>query len=371
MTVHYADVTIDYTQVDSNLTDFVVYIDLSDMPAALHAAAADGGGEIRCFKDDGTTELAREVVSYVAASDTGELHVRFSGTLSATVDTVIEIHLDTGESDYAVTATYGRNNVWQDYAFVFHGDDLVCSTGNHTLTESGPSSQVGVAGKMGGSFDFRGANNHYYSTADAATLSFTDAITISCWALCRDDTRGQLFGKYDTVTTGREYFIETQQSATTAQAMNLGDTNGGGFKATSADNLNDVANDTWSHTVGTWDKDLDSGLGQIFVDGLEVTVYSNQNAKTTALGNMTTSFRVGHVYSTNRALDGQIDEMRGRGEKLSAAWIDAEYTNQNTPSTFYAATAVSASGDFIQSIAGHGGIAGLGGNAGRAGGIAG
>jgi hypothetical protein len=67
---HVANVTIDSTEVAADLTDYPVYVDLSDLPASFWDTVASGGGDIRCYKSDGTTELAREVVSCEVAYQT-------------------------------------------------------------------------------------------------------------------------------------------------------------------------------------------------------------------------------------------------------------------------------------------------------------
>lgn len=66
-------VTVQSSQVDADLTDFPVYVDLSDLPAGFHTNVKSDGGDIRVTKSDGTTEVAREVVFYNATDDTGEL----------------------------------------------------------------------------------------------------------------------------------------------------------------------------------------------------------------------------------------------------------------------------------------------------------
>ena len=62
---HVANITIDNTKVSADLTDYVIYVNLANLNATFWSTVADGGGDIRVFKSDGTTELAREVVSCV------------------------------------------------------------------------------------------------------------------------------------------------------------------------------------------------------------------------------------------------------------------------------------------------------------------
>ena len=66
-------VTVPSTSVSSDLTDYPVYLDLSLLPAGFHANCNQTDArDIRITKSDGTTRVPVEIVSYTAASDTGE-----------------------------------------------------------------------------------------------------------------------------------------------------------------------------------------------------------------------------------------------------------------------------------------------------------
>jgi len=127
-------VTIDNTKVSADLTDYPVYIDLSDMPAAWRDVVTNGWGDIRCYKSDWTTELAREVVSCDTATNNWELHVKYSWTLSSSVDTDIKIVVDWISTEPAAWSTYGSEAVWSDYKAVYHMNEasgnIADATGN-------------------------------------------------------------------------------------------------------------------------------------------------------------------------------------------------------------------------------------------------
>jgi hypothetical protein len=73
-------VTVQSSQIDSDLSNYPVYVDLNDLPAGFHSNVNSDGGDIRVTKSDETTEVAREVVFYTAASDTGKLFFKAEGT---------------------------------------------------------------------------------------------------------------------------------------------------------------------------------------------------------------------------------------------------------------------------------------------------
>ncbi len=115
--------TIDHTKVTADQTDFPVYVDLSTLPSGFHQHVNQTDGrDIRVTKSDGTTELPREVVFYNASTHKGEIHIKYTGTLSSSTDTSIYIYYgNASTSDYATNATYGAENVWDsNYLAVYH-----------------------------------------------------------------------------------------------------------------------------------------------------------------------------------------------------------------------------------------------------------
>lgn len=109
---HVANVTVLASQIPSALTDLRVFINLGDMPSGFWDTVVSGGGDIRCYKSDGATQLARFVGRCDTTNNTGFIWVLYHGTFSNTVDTVIQIHVDGVSSEPARTATYGLNAVW-------------------------------------------------------------------------------------------------------------------------------------------------------------------------------------------------------------------------------------------------------------------
>ena len=125
---NYQEVTIDSTKVDADLTDYPIYIDLSDLSLVgvdIFDTCRSDGGDIRVTKSDGTTELAREIVEIDTTGKTGELHVKFAGTLSSSGDTTIRVYYNGTDTEPTSTATYGSEAVWSDYYGVWHFEGAV------------------------------------------------------------------------------------------------------------------------------------------------------------------------------------------------------------------------------------------------------
>src|SRR3990167_5201660 len=118
-------ITVQNGKVDADVTDFPVYVNINNLPAGFHTNVNQTDArDIRVTKSDGTTELPREVVFYTAASDTGELHFKADSVANAT-DTDFYIYYgNAGASDYAISDTYGANNVWDsNHKMVLHLKD--------------------------------------------------------------------------------------------------------------------------------------------------------------------------------------------------------------------------------------------------------
>lgn len=137
---HVANLTVNAAQVQgSDKTGYRLFVDLADLNATFWNTVAIGGGDIRIFESDGTTELPRDVVSCLPGTPgtgTGELWVRLD--VAGATDTVLQVHADGSSPDYAPTDPFGRNAANADPWFVLHHEgDFVDSTGNNTPTEEG------------------------------------------------------------------------------------------------------------------------------------------------------------------------------------------------------------------------------------------
>jgi hypothetical protein len=339
---HVATVTIDNTQVDSDLTDFVVYVDLSDLPTTeFWGTVANGGGDIRCYKSDGTTQLAREVVSCDTATDTGELHIKFSGTLSSSVDTEIQIWTDEG-TEPAASSTYGSEAVWSDYAAVYHGDDLVDSTsnGNDLTLEGGNAGDAssGNAGKLGDAFEF-GTSAGNYRVSSFAGLS-SDPLTMQGWVNPNSDTgNGQTYVHLeDTGTVNMARFAYQDNAAGNPLR---GSTSVLGVGTRVADSASDPGLSWWlAHlTVNA------SYQPSTYLNGSLESSDTAATAVLTGLDGLTLGARGAEAGSRSQYCVGLLDEVRIFSGVLSADWIATEYANQNSPSTFYTAAAASTGTD--------------------------
>lgn len=135
-------VVIPSGKVASNLTAFPLYIDLSLMPAAFWQKVYNGGGNIRAYAADGTTQLPLDVVFCDKKSKTGSLFVKTS--IASAASTTIVLKTFSNTPPMAVSNANGRNAVWSDYhrVYMFGVTGMVDRTGNQdaNVTSGSPGS---------------------------------------------------------------------------------------------------------------------------------------------------------------------------------------------------------------------------------------
>jgi len=335
------NVTIDNTKVDATLTDYPLYVDLSDMPANFWSTVAAGGGDIRVYEADGITELAREVVYCDTATDTGELHIKVP-SVSGTVDTVVKIDVDGIRSDYGVAATYGRNAVWSNgFQAVFHlqedpttsAPQFADSTGNgRNLTAQGSmTSGDSVAGKLSGKgIDFDGINDALRNTA---WTWGGGAVTLTGWNKSRTPNQGSDWVGFNASSTLNRFSNHGPWSDGNWY-WDYGNALGAGRISTSYTSYNNA----WTHVALVSSGSANTFRG-IYFNGALV----NSIAGSSSPASNPTNFAIGSG-DVGRFNKGEIDEVRIAEGVRAATWISTEYNNQNSTSTFYVVTTESSSG---------------------------
>ena len=319
-------VTVQASQVSSDLTDFPVYVDLSALPAGFWANVKNGGGDIRVTTSDETTEIAREVVFCNTSTDTGELHFK-APSISSSVNTDFYIYFgNAAADDYAVGATYGRNNVWTDYAAVYHlqedptgsAPQMIDSTGNGNDLEAFGASHGSVTGKILQGVTLTNNGNYFEKGTPSSVANVNASQTISAWF--NSDS-----------TSGVQNAVVTSDDSGNIQygyrGGNFGVTKGGGTF---------LVNSNTSYGTGTWFNSTYTYNGTthtLYVNG------SSVNTATTAPDTGTpTRITLGRFSAAwPEEWIGDLDEVRISKVSIvrAAAWVDAEHTNQNTPNTFF------------------------------------
>jgi hypothetical protein len=173
-------ISIDPTKVGGSLTNYPLYINLGLLNDNFWDYVKNGGGDIRIFSQDNTTELPREIVSCDTTAKTGEVYALVP-LVSSLVATKIYLYFSNNNlSDYAVDDTYGAQNVWGNnakYIGHFEGNADDSSVNNKNGTVSGASQ---VDGKLGGkAYSFDGLNNKI--TIGSGNNDYDNGLVIAVW----------------------------------------------------------------------------------------------------------------------------------------------------------------------------------------------
>jgi hypothetical protein len=308
------------------------------------------GGDIRVFKSDGTTELPREVVSCDTSTETGELHFKYTGTLSSSVDTEVQIHADGTSADYAAGDTYGSDAVWSGYKGIWHVQ--ANSTDSTVNGYDGTDADITyTTGKIEDGADYNGTSSKI-TLANNFNANYADPITISAWV------------KKDTTYPDRIFFqgngASTSYYGYHCYDLYMDETQVQFSYIPSDGNVSD-ATGAFSASTGEWYYvTLAKGVGgpttwNLYVNGVQLSTTTTTNSsnnlptvRETFIGHIHRYYSGGSPQNAYGWNDGILDEVRFSTGQKSSDWIETEYNNQNSPSTFYTAESpVTTSGNFF------------------------
>lgn len=331
----YQEIQINPGYVGTSIDNFVVYVDLSDLDVGASDLwdTTSNCGDIRITESDGTTEVPREIVSCDTGTKTGELHFKATGTasISSSATTTYRIWYNGTDADYGVTTTYGRDNVWDQYAAVWHmtsdsGTETDVTGNGNTLSREG--SPANAVGKVSDAIDFSGTSQSLDTGSAVTGLDTTNGYSYQAWY------------KADVYTT----------NLTVMGQYNLpGDSyEEGGFSGSTATwylvhglyDGNNTTNVYYNANAGTG---ASSAVTTSPEDGFAVRIRSGATegvrAETGSASGDATAFAIGKRVTESLYFNGVIDEVRiAKSNHVNANWISAEYANQNTPSDFYIVT---------------------------------
>jgi len=329
-------VTIDHTKVDSDLTDFPVYVDLSDLPAGFFTNVLSSGADIRVTRSDGTTECPFELVFITTGSSIGELHFK-ANFISSTSDTSFYIYYGNGSaSAYSSTDTYGRNNVWTNgFVYVNHmqSNTAADSTGNGgAATASGSPSAV--AGKLAGNSIEFGGTNHMEHTS-FSELGGMSIFGFSCWMNADSVSGGRQFlSKASSSNTNRCFWVQIHPTLGFIALLSSDGTssNRGYYSENGATSL---PTGSWTHIYSHIDFSTDAVVLHFDDVSQSTTNVENGTGFPSSTRSTSESFWIGERNDSKLGFDGELDEIRLFDAARSTGWISAEYDNQDSPSTFY------------------------------------
>jgi len=285
------------------------------------------------FKDSGDTQLAHEIENFNSASGNLVVWVEIP-SLSTSTDTVITMYY--GESS-VTSPTENPAGVWDShYKGVWHlkenpagaAPQMLDSSayGNHGTAQDDSwnqwSSSDRVAGKIGSGIYFHdtGGSDKHINAGNDGSLDFTTGMTLEAWV------------KHDSVQTinrptiykSDSYKMDSMRSYNITPDVYVYIQDNGWRARHPSQRLTTG----WHHLVGTYDAG-DRTL-RIYIDGV-------QKASTTLSG--LTNYNIRPTTSVlklaKKDFEGIMDEPRVSDIARSPDWIQTQYNNHHSPSTFY------------------------------------
>lgn len=311
-------------KVDADLTDFPVYVDLSDLPAGFHSNVKTDGSDIRITTSDGVTECPREVVVYDSSGDTGELHFKAPSLANASDTDFYLYYGNANASDNGSTNPFGRTNVWSNgYAGVYHLQETVNndasgyidSTSNARHGTGTSMALTAPAGKLAGKCaELDGASDYISITG---TFGSPAIMTLQAWGW--NDTRS---GRDELITVADWVCINMQDGSDQGFYYN-------GSYPTLAETLGSTGAWVMLHYM----TNPGASSQKLYRNGAEVDSGAQSGAINYSGGGTS---RIGtHAGAADSRFDGKVDEVRVSNVVRTATWISTEYNNQNDPGTFF------------------------------------
>lgn len=312
-------ITIDYTKVGAGPhSNFPVLISITD--ANLQISALSTGNDILFTSSDGATKLSHEIENYTSSTGTLVAWVEIP-SLSSSANTVIYMY-------YGNSAATNQQNVTGTWDASFKGVYHMNTTFTDATSNANNGTNTGttaVTGMISGGRGFTPSGGSDYITINGLMGSPT-SFTLSAWAsLVTADYLGA-----EIISLGDDAVLRYDEHGTNGTDGVA--YNGSSIWTTTASGI-DYAGTGWHYVVYTFDNTTHSQ--KLYVDGVQKASTSSTAAPVYIGGGSNTFIGKHGNGNTNMDFNGNIDEVRVSNASRSVGWVQTEYNNQNSPSTFY------------------------------------
>ncbi len=323
-------ITIQSSEVNADLTDFPFYFTITN--DSLRSVGQGGniehpnGYDIGFTLGDSLAWLEHDLEYFDSTSGEFVVWVKIP-TLSSSVDTELDFYYGNSNIDI----DYSSTSVWSDYNGVWHFDDGVddASSNNFNGTDNQTTDVDGLLGRgrdFDGNDDFIDLNSDVVPTSGEFTISFwynPDGVDANREIIY--DMGNSSGGKYfffDFASTGQRWYYESANDADVQASYGTAPTNGNWTFVTVTGGWNDN-----EHVI--YEGGSTRVTNTTSVDG----AFSPRN-----------NFRLGACFAEYTQVgslldciefDGQLDEFRIYAGRRTLEFHQAEFSNQNTPGTFY------------------------------------
>jgi hypothetical protein len=312
-------ISINHSQVDSDLTNFPILVNIIDTD--LRDDAQDDGDDIAfvmCY--DVINQLNHEIEQYDNTTGYLVAWVNVTNVLSTCNTSVYMYYGNSGcSSQENIPGTWDSNYVMVQHLNESSGTLYDSTSNDNDGTNNGAT--FTSSAKIDGAYDFDSSEGDYISVSESSSLNITQEITISAWvktASLEDKSKIVSKGKDKTYTLHASFDNDDQP------ALSIWD-GGDGQSVTSTYTITD---NSWHYVAGTF-----SGSQlEIFIDGT-----SNNTAG--YIGDIDTTADDLFIGADNNLgpkefFNGIIDEVRISNTNRTAGWISTSYNTMHNTSTF-------------------------------------
>lgn len=353
-------ITIDAVEVGTGThTDYVCLVTKDNLDSEVMGvgvnSALNGGGDVRFTSDEaGLTQLPCHIITFItnATPSSQNANIRvLVPSVSGSTDTDFYIWYNkSGETQPAVTDTFGRNATYPDHTVFAHlQENFNTSAGGYT-NSTGGTDGTGISMTVQGADTPWGAQSANYNgdSTDAIGFPITapssgDNATMSAWGKVADLSADRgLVSLSEAGTNDLDYTILIWMDAGGAGDSWLGYTreaSGGGAIIVGSTSDND-ATTSWQRVDITVDSS--GNVANLYLDGaLKATAGANDFSN----GVRPDRFQVGNWGDSVRPFLGDIAGAQFLLNVVKTAeLIETEYNNESSPSTFAAAGTPSSPG---------------------------
>ena len=228
-----------------------------------------------------------------------------------------------GDDGYVSTIAINKDGIMGDTAFDSTIND---NTGYHN------SEPLGTQAFIANGVDLEASDSQYINVPDSSSLDITGPITISAWVMSENNNQSPWEA---IVTKGDDTYRlhmcgngpSCSQGLTTDAFSFVVNTPG-------INNLGSTINpvrDEWHYVVGVYDGSTQT----LYVNSTASTLTSISQAASGDISTNSFDIAIGeNLQQTGRYWDGMIDEVRISDVARSLEWIQTEFLNQGSPSTF-------------------------------------
>lgn len=314
------------TNPSADITDFTLAIDLKRMTSewwsAVDTADPTKG---RAAKESDESELACSWIDFDSSATSGILRVKWSGKLTASGTQELRVYPPVSSNDsYAAGASYGSNNAydanWVEY---FPGGISTGVISGITLSEQGGAGLVS-SGIFGNAFVFDDALLQYMFAGGASAGGFSGyPVTIMAWS--NFDAAGVQPTPFCVGgDTGFSDYIRLRRDG----GNNKPQIN---FQSSVEDIGTGITLGEWAHTSLT----VTSSDIEAFLNGTGTGTPTAHTQTWTELDVYSIGARYGNGGSVTHYMSGLVGECQVHSVERPNAWIEQEYTQTQSNSSFW------------------------------------